>query len=146
MEGGGQAILYWEKFCSEVESEFPLSFQRKCNELGQFGNPREHWELGVFLIWVTVQVKCSVLFLGCHQSESVVVYVLRALQNCLCMLHSSLLYTHPPNTVIVLLCYMVTVFRAGDKSIATHSSILFSVSWIESVSHFHFEKVRLGFL
>lgn len=41
------------------------------------------------------------LFLGCLQSESMLVYVSGALQYCLCMLYSSQCHAHPPSTVIV---------------------------------------------
>lgn len=60
VNGGGWescSLLRQVLFGGWVESEFLLSFQRKCNEQGEVGSPRGHWELGVFLTCVTEQVK-----------------------------------------------------------------------------------------
>lgn len=55
------------------------------------------------------------------------------------MFYSSQFYSH--HIWYLLLCYMVIIFGA-EQSIPTHSSVLFSFSWMESVLHFHFEKGR----
>lgn len=144
MEGNEKGIPSWDFYLMImwVESEFVISFQRKCNEQGELGP-----EFKVFIIWITVQMRLWVSFLGFRSSvnTSRMYHVLYS-QQCFAKVFAF-------SKVLQVLCNLPTGtmlydgyhHQNGWLSVATNSWVLFSFSCVPLVLIFCSEKVRLGF-